>query len=230
MTTEFPLSDEEALSDEEVQRVWAADSTARRDHFFTTVATTGIVWAWDEGYGGLERDDLDHALVPLWPHRRLAEMSAAAMGHDPGPVTPIALDEVLDDLLEWYHEEGHEIAVLPTDGTFTAILSLERFRTEVFEARLRAAGLAETESRIRRDEFHADQRHRASRRLDWSTDDRRDLVARLADVECSDKFLVTEEWASARGTGWPRAARSLTVLGITCDCEARDYFSASVGQ
>ena len=59
---------------------------------------------------------------------------------------------------------GYEIAVFPTDGTFITILSLERFRVNVFEERLRTAGLTDQAARARREEFYADRVRRADRR------------------------------------------------------------------
>ncbi|MGW6441469.1 hypothetical protein [Lentzea sp. NPDC055074] len=131
----------------------------------------------------------DNALVPLWPHPRPAVMAAEATGvEDTEPVVPVDVDVLLGEAFEHFHREGHEIAVLPTDGTFTTILSLERFRVNVFEARLRTAGLTGQAARARREEFYADRVRRADRRLDLTPDDRHALVEhlreRLASAAC----------------------------------------------
>jgi len=62
MTTIFSLSEDEARA------LWAGGRPGREEYFFTTVAATGTVWAWDFETGLLEIDDQDNALVPLWPH------------------------------------------------------------------------------------------------------------------------------------------------------------------
>jgi len=85
---------------------------------------------------------------------------------------------------------GHEIAVFPTDSTFTTILSLKRFRVNVSEARLRTAGLTDQAAHARREEFYAD------RRLDLTPDDRHALVQhlrdRLANAACDHRILTTQ--------------------------------------
>ncbi|MCS7482422.1 DUF2750 domain-containing protein [Umezawaea endophytica] len=142
------------LSEDEAQRLWASSRAERDEYFFSAVAVSATVWAWDFETGLLEIDDQDNALVPLWPHPRLAEMAAEAMGfEDVGPAVPVGVDVLLDEVYERFHREGHEIAVLPTNGQFTTIRSLERFRVEVFEARLRTAGLTDETARTRRNEF-----------------------------------------------------------------------------
>ncbi|MEV7549293.1 DUF2695 domain-containing protein [Amycolatopsis sp. NPDC089917] len=225
MTTIPSLSEDGALG------LWAGDRAGRDEFFFTTVAATGTVWAWDFETGLLEIDDQDNALVPLWPHPRLAVMAAEAMGfEDAGPATPVDVDVLLDEVFERFHREGHEIAVLPTDGHFTTILSLERFRVKVFEARLAAAGLTDQAARIRREEFHADRVRRADRRLGLTPDDRDALVAhlreRLASAACDHRFTfpATRDWIEARGLSWDLLSRSAVKVLGSCDCETLDHF------
>ncbi|MEV0680277.1 DUF2750 domain-containing protein [Actinosynnema sp. NPDC050436] len=225
MTTIPPLSDGAARD------LWAGGRPARDEYFFTTVAATGTVWAWDFDTGLMEIDDQDNALVPLWPHPRLAAMAAEAMGfEDAGPATPVDADVLLEDEFERFHQEGHEIAVLPTDGHFTTILSLERFRVRVFEARLRAAGPTDEVARSLREEFHADRLRRADRRLGLGPDDRHALVehlrGRLAGAGCEHRptFPATREWVEARGLSWDLLSRSALKVLSSCDCEALDHF------
>ena len=225
MTTIPPLSEDEA------QRLWAGSRSERDEYFFSAVAVSATVWAWDFETGLLEIDDQDNALVPLWPHPRLAEMAAEAMGfEDAGPAIPVEVDVLLDEVYENFHREGHEIAVLPTNGQFTTIHSLERFRVKVFEARLGTAGLTDEAARTRRDEFYADRKRRADRRLALSRNDRRALVAhlreRLADTECDHRFAfpATREWIEAQGLSWALVSRSAVKVLCSCDCEALEHF------
>lgn len=227
MTTVAPLPEDDA------RRLWSGSRPERAEHFFTTVATTGTVWAWDFGTGLLEIDDQDNLLVPLWSHPRLAAMTADAIGfEDVGPAAPVDVDVLLDELFEDFHREGHEIAVLPTDGRFTTVLSLERFRVEVLEARLRVAGLIDEAARARRDEFYEDRKRRADHRLALDPADRAAVAShlreRLTAAECahSPAFPVTRRWFDSRGPSWDVLARSLKVL-CSCDCEARDHFGAA---
>jgi len=229
MTTVPPLSEDEA------QRLWASSRSERDEYFFTAVAASGTVWAWDFETGLLEIDDQDNALVPLWPHPRLAEMAAEAMGFEEvGPATPVEVDVLLDGVYERFHREGHEIAVLPTNGQFTTIRSLERFRVEVFEARLRAAGLTDEVARTRRDEFYADRKRRADQRLNLDQDDRRALVAhlreRLADKECDHRFAfpATREWIESQRLSWALLSRSAVKVVCSCDCEALGHFEETI--
>ncbi|WP_394613320.1 DUF2695 domain-containing protein [Lentzea sp. JNUCC 0626] len=231
MTTISPLSEDEARG------LWSGDRPGRDEYFFGTVAATGTVWAWDFETGLLEIDDQDNALVPLWPHPRLAVMAAEAMGfEDAGPAVPVDVDVLLDEALERFHRERHEIAVLPTDGLFTTVLSLERFRVKVFEARLHAAGLPEPVARGRREEFYADQVRRADRRLDLAPDDRQVLVdhlrERLASAECDHRraFPAVRNWIEDRGLSWDLLSRSSVKLLGSCDCEILDHFRRNLGQ
>ncbi|MBB5850287.1 DUF2750 domain-containing protein [Amycolatopsis umgeniensis] len=220
-----------SLSEDGAQSLWTGDRPGRDEYFFTTVAATGTVWAWDFETGLLEIDDQDNALVPLWPHPRLAVMAAEAMGfEDAGPAVPVDVDVLLDEEFERFHREGHEIAVLPTDGQFTTILSLERFRVKVFEARLQTAGLTDHAARARREEFHADRIRRADRRLGLAPDDRHALVehlrARLASAACDHRiaFPATRDWIEAQGFSWELLSRSAVKVLAACDCETLDYF------
>ncbi|MGI5502348.1 DUF2695 domain-containing protein [Lentzea sp. CA-135723] len=226
-----------SLSEDEARELWSGDRPGRDEYFFTTVAATGTVWAWDFETGLLEIDDQDNALVPVWPHPRLAEMAAEAMGfEDAGPAVPIDVDVLLDEAFERFHREGHEIAVLPTDGTFTTILSLERFRVNVFEARLHAAGLTEPAARARRDEFYADQVRRADRRLGLTPDHRQALAdhlrERLASAECDHRFAfpAVRSWIEGRGLSWDLLSRSAVKLLGSCDCEILDHLRRNPGQ
>ncbi|PPK66375.1 DUF2750 domain-containing protein [Actinokineospora auranticolor] len=220
-----PSGEGAPLAEDEARRVWGLDSRARKEYFFAAVAATGVVWAWDESTVFQLDDDVTQ--VPLWPHRRLAELSAEAMEWAEPPVA-IAVDDLLDEYFERYDLENHEIAVLPTDGAFTPFLSLERFRVEVFEARLllRAEGRPDSYRRAEREAFHEDCRRRADARLGLDPAARRDLAAHLRAhlAECDDRLPLTGQWAASRDLPWRRLARALNVLSVTCDCAAREYF------
>jgi hypothetical protein len=226
-----------SLSEDEARGLWSGSRPGRDEYFFTTVAATWTVWAWDFETGLLEIDDQDNALVPLWPHPRLAVMAAEAMGfEDVDPAVPIDVDVLLDEAFERFHREGHEIAVLPTGGQFTTILSLERFRVKVFEARLQAAGLTEPAARARREEFYADQVRRADRRLDLAPDDRQALVdhlrERLASAECDHRFAfpAVRNWTEDRGLSWDLLSRSAVKVLGSCDCEILDHLRRNLSQ
>jgi len=226
-----------SLSEERARGLWDGGRPGRDEYFFTTVAATGTVWAWDFETGLLEIDDQDNALVPLWPHPRLAAMAAEAMGFDDaGPAVPVDIDVLLDALFERFHREGHEIAVLPTDGHFTTILSLERFRVKVFEARLQTAGLTEQDARARREEFHTDRVRRADRRLGLAPEDRHALVdhlrERLAGAACDHRFTfpATRAWIEARGSSWDLLSRSAVKVLGSCDCEILGHFQRNPDQ
>ncbi len=145
-----------------------------------------------------------------------------------GPLADV--DVLLDQVFERFHRDGHEIAVLPTDGHFTTILSLERFRVEVFDARLRTAGLTDQAARVRRDEFHADRVRRADRRLGLAPDDRHALVEylreRLASAACDHRFTfpAIRNWIESRRLSWDLLSRSAVKLLGSCDCEILDHF------
>jgi len=163
-------------------------------------------------------------------------MAAEAMGfEDAGPAVPVDVDVLLGEAFERFHREGHEIAVLPTDGTFSTILSLERFRVNVFEARLRTAGLTDQAARARREEFYADRVRRADRRLDLTPDDRHALVEhlreRLASAACDHRitFPATRNWIEARGLSWDLLSRSAVKVLGSCDCEILDHLRRNPG-
>ncbi|PRY41666.1 DUF2695 domain-containing protein [Umezawaea tangerina] len=226
-----------SLSEDEARELWAGGQPGREEYFFSTVAATGTVWAWDFETGLLEIDDQDNALVPLWPHPRLAVMAAEAMGfEDAEPAVPVDVDVLLGEVFERFHREGHEIAVLPTDGTFTTILSLERFRVNVFEARLQAAGLTDQAARARREEFYADRVRRADRRLGLLAEDRHVLVEHLreclASAACEHRitFPATRDWIEARGLSWDLLSRSAVKVLGSCDCEILDHLRRNPGQ
>ena len=123
------------VSEKEIEAVLRLDGPARFKRFIKVVADTEEAWGlWDDGWALLE-DDSGAQVFPLWPAREYAELC-----REPDwtnyKATPIAVDDLLSELLPKLRAQGILAGVFPTPtgrGTTPDLDTLESALREELE-------------------------------------------------------------------------------------------------
>jgi hypothetical protein len=113
------------ITEEEARQLLALPAGDRAIQFFQLLAD------WEEGWGLRDDDGWVVAsatdALPLWPHATLA--AACAVGPWEGALPePVALDEMLEELLPLLEEDGLRVAVFPSPDDPGLLLSPAEIR------------------------------------------------------------------------------------------------------
>lgn len=118
-----------SISDREFASVVALPGRERYRHFIGQVADWKAVWSLrtTEGWVLVGADAKE--LVPVWPHRRYAEVCAKD-GHFP---ECIELEDWLEKWLPGMSKDRRQLAVFPTPAGQGVVVSPERLRDDLLE-------------------------------------------------------------------------------------------------
>lgn len=101
------------VSEKEIEAVLRLDGEARFKRFIKVVVDGEQAWGlWEDGWALLE-DDSGARVFPLWPAKEYAELCRSRdwTNHK---AAPIALDDLLNELLPRLREQGVLPGVFPT--------------------------------------------------------------------------------------------------------------------
>jgi len=99
------------IEEEEVRRLLSLPPEDRAVSFFQLVADWEEAWGLRDADGWIVAQETD--ALPLWPHAAFAEACARGPWEGAAP-EPVALDDLLEDLLPLLQEDGLRIAVFPS--------------------------------------------------------------------------------------------------------------------
>ena len=99
------------IEEEEVRRLLSLPPEDRAVSFFQLVADWEEAWGLRDAEGWIVAQETD--ALRLWPHGAFAEACARGPWEGAAP-EPVALDDLLEDLLPLLQEDGLRIAVFPS--------------------------------------------------------------------------------------------------------------------
>ena len=99
------------IEEEEVRRLLSLPPEDRAVSFFQLVADWEEAWGLRDAEGWIVAQETD--ALPLWPHAAFAEACARGPWEGAAP-EPVALDDLLEDLLPLLQEDGLRIALFPS--------------------------------------------------------------------------------------------------------------------
>jgi len=124
------------IEEEEVRRLLALPPEDRAVSFFQLAADWEEAWGLRDADGWIVAQETD--ALPLWPHAAFAEACARGPWEGAAP-EPVALDDLLEDLLPLLQEDGLRIAIFPSPEDPGLLLAPEEVR-ERLERELEIGG------------------------------------------------------------------------------------------
>jgi hypothetical protein len=119
------------LSDDERQQVLALPSKERYGLFLQIAADWEEVWGlYAEDGWVLSSVEQGQDIFPLWPHPAFAQACAHGDWEGTEPA-PIALDELLEDLLGILEQDGIRIAVFLSPGGESVVVTPEELKRDL---------------------------------------------------------------------------------------------------
>lgn len=118
------------LADGEKEMVLALSARERYGYFIQLAVDSGEIWGLKNDEGWVLAGDEERDALPLWPHTDFA--AACALGDWATAVPqPIALDELLADLIPILKEDGISVAVFPAADGDSAVVEPEDLRRDL---------------------------------------------------------------------------------------------------
>ncbi len=118
------------LADGEQEIVLALSARERYGYFVQLAVDSGETWGLKNDEGWVLAGDEERDALPLWPHPDFA--AACALGDWAKAVPqPIALDELLADLIPILEEDGISVAVFPGPDGDSAVVDPKDLRHDL---------------------------------------------------------------------------------------------------
>lgn len=142
------------LADGEKDMVLALSARERYGYFIQIAVDSAEIWGLKNEEGWVLAGDEARDALPLWPHADFA--AACALGDwEKAVPQPIALDELLADLIPILEEDGISVAVFPAADGDSAVVEPEDLRRDLeAEIELGAAEHAEHAEETEADHEH----------------------------------------------------------------------------
>jgi hypothetical protein len=118
------------LADGEKEMVLALSARERYSYFIQLAVDSAEIWGLKNDEGWVLAGDDERDALPLWPHADFA--AACALGDwETAVPQPIALDELLADLIPILQEDSISVAVFPGPDGDSAVVEPEDLRRDV---------------------------------------------------------------------------------------------------